>query len=214
MLLNIAVQPIAEPVSLDEAKLFLRVSDTSEDDLISSLITSARSYCEVCTRRCFMTTTFDYYLDSFGTISGGYFNRLNRQNPTLTNFLPNTGYISLPRPPLQSVTSIRYYDTQDVLQTVNTSAYIVKLGSEGIGAVTVQYGSLFPIALSQIDSVIIRFVAGYTSVDTVPEGIKTAIKFLVNHWYSHRLAVSDAAGVEVPLGVNALLAPFQYGSYV
>ena len=59
----------SEPVSLAEAKLHLKLSDipedSSEDTLITDLISVAREYCEKYTKRDFMGKTYEYYLDSF-----------------------------------------------------------------------------------------------------------------------------------------------------
>ncbi len=62
---SIITQPTVEPVSLEEAKLYLRVDATSEDDLISSLIQAAREYVETHTRRTLIYTTYRYTLDTF-----------------------------------------------------------------------------------------------------------------------------------------------------
>ena len=40
------VAPAVEPISLTEGKLHLRIDTTAEDGLISSLIKTARQYCE------------------------------------------------------------------------------------------------------------------------------------------------------------------------
>ena len=51
--LFIEKQPTSEPVTLAEAKNFLRVTITDDDLLISSLITAAREACEAFTGRSF-----------------------------------------------------------------------------------------------------------------------------------------------------------------
>jgi uncharacterized phiE125 gp8 family phage protein len=43
--------PVAEPLSLEDAKLFLRVEHDTDDELIASLIAAARGEIELATRR-------------------------------------------------------------------------------------------------------------------------------------------------------------------
>ncbi|WP_096232267.1 head-tail connector protein [Thermoanaerobacterium sp. RBIITD] len=61
--------PELEPVSLEEAKLHLRVDGTEEDALISALISTAREFCESFTGRSLALQTFEY-------ISGPFFQAL------------------------------------------------------------------------------------------------------------------------------------------
>jgi hypothetical protein len=63
--IKVETAPVCEPVSLDEAKAFLRVTSTSEDDLITELITAAREWCEEYCRRSFINKGYVQYLDSF-----------------------------------------------------------------------------------------------------------------------------------------------------
>lgn len=42
----ITEEPWLEPITLAETKLHIKVSDTTEDSLITSYITAAREYCE------------------------------------------------------------------------------------------------------------------------------------------------------------------------
>lgn len=63
--IQIEVQPFCEPVSLAEMKNWLRVSSSDDDDDISDLITAAREYCEMFTRRSFINKGYVQVLDAF-----------------------------------------------------------------------------------------------------------------------------------------------------
>jgi hypothetical protein len=70
MLYTIETQPAVEPISttdLTEIKNYLRVPSTytAHDALISSLIIAARRWCENYTRRHFISTKVNQYLDCF-----------------------------------------------------------------------------------------------------------------------------------------------------
>ena len=80
---------MAEPITLVEAKLHLRVDISEDDSLITSLIVSARELCEAWTWRKVSTGTLIQFCD----------------------FFPANGIIIIDRPPLASVTSIEYIDT-------------------------------------------------------------------------------------------------------
>ena len=56
--------PAAEPLTLAEAKLHLRVDDTADDALIGALITAARQHAEHDTRRALVTQTWKLALDA------------------------------------------------------------------------------------------------------------------------------------------------------
>ena len=57
--------PAVEPVSLAEAKAHLRVTSTSEDLLIASLITAARVHLEVMLSCAFITQSWSWFLDDW-----------------------------------------------------------------------------------------------------------------------------------------------------
>jgi uncharacterized phiE125 gp8 family phage protein len=76
--------PGAEPLSLQEAKDYLRVTGDGDDALIAGLITAAREACEDYTGRALITRGYSLFLDAWPE-----------------------GDLMLPRPPLVAVTQIR-----------------------------------------------------------------------------------------------------------
>src|SRR4051812_2411410 len=85
--------PTSEPITRTEVKLHLRVDVdiTAEDALIDAHIIAARRLVETHTGRQLITATWDLFLPGF----------------------PDCDVLALPNPPLQSVTSITYYDTAE-----------------------------------------------------------------------------------------------------
>lgn len=79
---QLVTPPAMEPVTLEEAKLHLRIDGTEEDSLISALITAARQKAEEYTRRAFIAQTWELALDSA------------------------SGKVYLPRPPIQAINEV------------------------------------------------------------------------------------------------------------
>ena len=112
--LIIEKQPTAEPITLAQAKNFLRVSITDDDELISALITAAREACETFTARSFCYKGYRQGLDSFpyfvDTVMSqqayppSYYS-LPRYSTTLWNY---SQMIKLLSPPLVSVERITF----------------------------------------------------------------------------------------------------------
>lgn len=169
-----------EPVSLDEAKNFLKVETSDDDMLISSFIKSARELVERYLRRALITQTWEMVLDEGGTM------------------------IVIPRPPLQSVTSIKTI-AEDGTETVESSdKYIVELGFDSPGRVMLKSGQTWSIHRG-FASFIVEFVAGYgDQAQDVPEILRQAILQLTAYFYENR-------GVEevIPLQIRNLIHPYR-----
>lgn len=193
MSLTLVTAPAPEPLTTDQAKLHLRVDSDEENTLIDTLILSARVWVEQFTHRALMTQTWDYKLDAFPC-----------------------GAFELPLAPVASVTSITYVDTTGTSQTWSSSEYQTSLpsGPEAQRArIQPAYGYTYPLTRDQMDAVTVRFVAGYgATVQTIPDTFITAIKMLVEHWYTLRGPVMVGAGnviTPVPLSVESMLWPFK-----
>ncbi len=193
--------PAVEPVSLAEAKLYVRVDSGVEDDLFTSLIAAAREYAETFTQRALITQSWLLTLDSF------VYDRELNPSPFLA-WYPIVGYqIYLPRPPLQQVNSVQYVDTSGTLQLVDPSLYQVDANAEP-ARLAPAFGKIWPIARYQTRSVQIAFQAGYgDDPSKVPDGIKTAIKVWIADRYYNRESPKSETTVDRLLWPYRVLSP-------
>lgn len=189
MLKTVLVSDAAiEPVTVAEVKNHLRVTDNLEDSLIAALIASARKYVEQITRRALITQTWRLYLDDF----------------------PADDCIELPYPPLASVTSVKYYDANDVLQTLSPSVYQTDNRSTPGEIELVANGAWPATAYEKVNSVEIEYIAGYgASATAVPNPIRLAILHLVSHWFENREPYGAALST-IPHTFEMILMPYRF----
>lgn len=195
MTLTLQTAPTAEPFELTEAKAFLRVFHTDEDDLIESLIVAARQHAEAYTGRSFIATVWDAKGCSFPCHGEPMW--LERA-PLLTSPAP----------------VVTYTDTAGVSQTWSSSLYTVDAPAgpwARRGRIFLNYGESYPSVRYIENAVTIRYSAGYgTAATAVPDGIKTAMKMLIAHWYRNREAVvTGTITATIPMAVDAMLWPFK-----
>lgn len=186
-MLKLIADAVEEPITLDEAKDHLRVDGTDEDALITAYVKVARRQAEMMSRRAFVTQTWELALAGW----------------------PQAGCLVLGNPPLQSVTWVKYTDSQGVELTLPSGDYLVDTYSEP-GRVVLGHGKGWPsVTLQPGPAVRVRYVAGYGPAVAVPETYKQAIRLLVGHYYENREAVAMQVGMVqgavLPLAVQALL---------
>lgn len=186
------VAPATTPVTFAEMKAHLRVDSTDDDDLIQSLLDAAVQYLDGYAGilgRCLITQT---WTQSFGM----WTNRCLR----------------LPFPGVTSAV-VKYYDTNNVLQTITAANYQVLEDSEGAYIELVPfYVPPYPYLFRE-DPVNVTFVAGFADAASVPVPIKQAIKLLGGDWYDSRATMQEGRLAQLPFSVEALLAPFKRKSF-
>ena len=168
--ITVAVPPTCEPISLAEAREFLRVDGTDQDGLIAGHTVAARQYCEKLCGRAFINRTLDAKFDYGWPCGNG-----NDANE-----------IELRYPPLVSVTSITYVDGNGATQTLASNQYRVSLGDIA-GIIVPEWGVSWPAVRSQVDAITVRFVTGYgTNLGDVPEPIRQAVMLYTRFLYDSR----------------------------
>ncbi|WP_411679852.1 head-tail connector protein [Clostridium thailandense] len=155
MALKVVTPPAVEPITLDEAKQHLRIVGNDDDIILFSMIRQAREFCEDFQNRKYITQTLELVLDDF----------------------PKYNYISFENcSPVQSVESIKYYDTNGKELIFDKSNYIVDTDSF-VNRIVLGYCKLWPIiTLQTVNAVRIRFTAGFgDKPESVPETVKWAM---------------------------------------
>ena len=179
--------PAEEPVTLAEAKAWLKVDGADEDALIGTLITAARLHLESVTGRALLTQSWRLVLDAW----------------------PAGGEVRLPVAPLSELTAIRAFDEDGDEHTIGLAQFLVEAGGTPARLVLPPTVAGMP-ALRQRFGIEIDYVAGFGEPSDVPQELKQALLVLVAHWFEHRDAVVIAgSGAVIPFGFDRLIAPYR-----
>jgi uncharacterized phiE125 gp8 family phage protein len=179
--------PAEEPVTVAEAKAWLKVDGADEDALIATLITAARLHLESVTGRALLTQSWRLVLDAW----------------------PQGGEVRLPVAPLSALTAIRAFDEDGDEHAIGLAQFVVEAG--GTPARLVLPGTVAGMPLlRQRFGIEIDYVAGFGEAADVPQELKQALLVLVAHWFEHRDAVVIAgSGAVIPFGFDRLIAPWR-----
>jgi hypothetical protein len=182
---TIVTEPSIEPVTLSDVKAYAKIDGSDDDGLLNDLIMTARQSVEKYLKRALITQTWKLTLDL-------PYNSLAIHLPPGTYQMPVTALygdmpedIDLPYKPLQSITSVKFYDTSNTESTYSASNYFADTAN---GRLIFNDTASLPSNLRQYAACVITFVCGYgADSNTVPSPIKTAIKMFVQKMYDERL---------------------------
>lgn len=176
--------PAVEPLSLAEAKAFLRVETAADDDVITALIASARIHVEAQTRR--------------ALIAQGW--RLKR------DAWPADGRLAVLPAPLRALTAARVYDAHGNATTLDLQSFVVDTAGSAIVFV--------PWAVAQpgrsVAGIELDVTVGYgDAASDVPQALRQAVRLLTAHWYENRGLATLGTITVLPTTVAALIAPYR-----
>jgi uncharacterized phiE125 gp8 family phage protein len=177
--------PALEPLSLAEAKAFLRVEHDDDDDVIVALIAGARIHVETQTRRALITQTWRLVRDCW----------------------PPDGRIEVRPAPLRTLVAARVYDRDNNPLELDIDAFV--LDTAGSTLILAPWAVPQPTRLGAGIELDVTVGYGVAATD-VPEPLRQAIRLLVAHWYENRgvAAIGDTLAL-MPANVPALLAPYR-----
>ena len=176
--------PSVEPISVADAKRHLRVEHNDDDLLIKRLIETAVAM-----------------VDVTGVLGKAMITQTWREW-----YSPNPSQIVLSLGPVQSVSAIKYYDADNVLQTDTLSNYFV-LGTSGRTPIKPKSGFTWPTTFVRDDAIAIEYVIGYgDTFRDVPSTVRHALFMLVAHHYENREnELIGTISKTLPFGFEALL---------
>lgn len=169
-----------EPVTIQdqETKEFLRLDGSESNYNVPGLLKTARVEAEKFQNRAYSTQTWELSFDEFPGMP-----------------------LDLPRPPLQSLVSVKLYLEDGIETTMDINDFIVDTDSEP-GRIAFKSGKAWPsVKLREINAVKIQFKAGYADISKVSELVKTAIRIHAAHRYE------NPDGEDTPAAFRNLLWP-------
>lgn len=194
-------------VATSDQKSFMRVDFSDDDTLIAELVKASQNVIETYINRAITTQTLSLFLDRLP-----FYNDVKLQEGVFTapDLEYNSNYIVLPKPPVASVTHVKYYANDDTASTFSATNYYVDTISEQ-ARVVLKKGVSWPTVAEtrNANAYEIKYIAGYGGASDVPEPITQAIKLLTTHLYENREAVTSLSVNAIPYTIGALLQPYK-----
>jgi uncharacterized phiE125 gp8 family phage protein len=177
--------PAFEPVTLIEAKDYLKIDHDDEDELIESLIRAARHLIEAASGQMLIHQTWRLTFSAW----------------------PVMGRLRLPLEPLDAIIAARVFDAAGVAQAINLAALTIDEVARPPAILTV---GPVPQPGRMVNGIEIDVRVGHgPSAADVPAPLRLAVLRLMAHWFENR---GDATGERVsamPGDVTALTAPWR-----
>ena len=166
-ILTTVAGPTIEPISNVEVRDHSYITSPAgeEDSLIAMQIGAARAEFERITSAALITQTLEERFVAW----------------------PDEGIIRLGKFPLQSVTSIKYTDSDGTESTMSADDYVVDSHSQP-GCIWLGYSASWPSAtLRPGPSIVVRYVAGFGgNASDVPADVRHALLMIFGELYEHR----------------------------
>ena len=185
-ILTLVTGPIISPVSLATLKAHLRIDEATEDDILQMYLDAATAVAQEQLGKALISQTWN---ESVRYVNG-------RVDLTVNH--------------VQSLSSITYYDSDNVQQTATLSDFDLVAGDDWAYVESDAWPSLY----SRADAITFQYVAGFgSSPDSIPANIRQAILLLAGQYYANRENVSEAKLTELPQAFTALIGLSRTGWY-
>ena len=170
--------PADRPITLADIKRHSVIEHDDDDYLLLSMLDAAVDYAQQYMNRQIIDAEFTAFYSCFDPM------------------------MELPVYEASSITEIKYYDTDNAEQTLDSSVYelVRTLSAQAVG---LAYNQVFPDTYPREDAVSVRFRAGYASRNAVPATIKIGLLMLVRQYDEYREGTKLNSVSEVPAGVSA-----------
>lgn len=177
--------PSAEPITLAETKLHLRLDGSDEDTLVASLIRTAREHLERETGLCLISQSWRLYLDRW----------------------PGDGVIRIMKSPCQAIHNVTVYDADGSASHVSLEDHLL----DGEGRPCRLWLRHVPPPGQAMNGIEIDFAAGFGEAGTdVPDTLKRAMLIHVGHMFAFRGVVApDSQPAGIPEGYDRLIGSYR-----
>jgi len=176
--------PAAEPLTLAEAKAFLRIDHTEEDGVIAMLLTAARQMVESATGRILLWQTWRVTLDAW----------------------PASGVLLAPLSPVSALLAARVHGADGAVLPLAPDLFTV--AADRTPALIAMDPARLPAPGRMRGGIELDLRLGYgASAEAVPGDLRHAVRLLLAHFFEHR--DERAGGMMLPQAVDSLLRPYR-----
>ncbi len=194
--------PAEEPVTLDRAKVHLRVDHNEDDDLITDWIKAARELSETHTGKRWIEQDLVLSLPQWCCGEGD-----------------ECGVLRLPVQPVSEVESVKYYATDGTLTTLTVDTDYQLWLDHFPPLIAAAPAKVWPtLQAGRMKAVVIEFTAGFPSAAEVPAAAKSAILLCLGYWYENRGDGVDPhrlpQSMGLPPAATRLLDSLMTGAYI
>tara|TARA_B100001971_G_C18117550_1_gene497663 strand:+ start:430 stop:1002 length:573 start_codon:yes stop_codon:yes gene_type:complete len=174
-------EPAAEPISVSEAKTFLRISHDGDDAVLANYIKAARQFCEIYTGQCIISRSLKTSFSINGSTADAY---------------------DIPKSPATSISQVKVVQKDSTETVLDANTYNL---DTTFNRIIFQTAVLAPHPYSKLD---VFYTAGYgTSADDVPETLRHAVLMKAAQMYEHRGGVQEQqGGFDI---IESLLRPYK-----
>lgn len=190
--LTLVTAPASLPITVEEAKGQMRVEHADDDAVIGRLINAAVAFVDAggVLGRAMITQTWAQTVDRF-------------YRPLSRSRVWSNDRVAVTMSPVQALTAVKYYDTDNALQTATLSDFRLIGGANDSYVEPV--GS-WPNTFDRPDALQIEVRVGYgDAASDVPDTVRHALLMLVAHWYENREEYSETGLKRTPMGFDALI---------
>ncbi|MBW6421259.1 head-tail connector protein [Rhizobium sp. XQZ8] len=177
--------PSAEPLTLAEIKVHLRIDGTDEDALLTSLIATAREHLERETGLCLITQSWRLYLYRW----------------------PKDGIARIEKYPVRTIDAVTVYEADGAAVEVPLEDHLL----DGEGRPARLWLKSPPTPGQAMNGIEIDFSAGFGEAGAdVPDTLKRAMSIHTGHMFAFRGVISpDQQPAGIPDGYERLIAPYR-----
>jgi len=197
--IEIITPPAELPVTLEEIKAHCYVEFDADNAYLSGLLAKATEWVQWRVDRQLVTATLRQTWDNYPDHDHLHSHRAHGGL---------RGELRLQRGPVQSIESVKHYDTTDTLQTIDSATYWTALANTPARIVPKNYWPA--IYRGRPEAIQVNYVAGYGAAADVPMTLKQMILLLAAGWYMVREPLTiNMYAKEVPFGIESLALQFE-----
>jgi len=177
--------PVVEPLTLAEAKSYLRVETDDDDTVIAALIAAARLHVEAQTQTALITQGRRLVLDCW----------------------TERGRIPVRPGPLQALVAARVFDFDGHVRVIETQSFVPDTGSSILAFMP----WAVPLPTRIAAGIELDVTVGFgDAASDVPEPLRQAMRLFIAHWYDNRgLIAAGTHAVALPSAAATLIAPYR-----